>query len=399
MRKLPLSYVAARSPATRARLPALAHVRTRPLPALAARHVNSQHEARPLPVAARPKCIPGQKVPDRRCIRAFARQACQVRHSGDVGVTRDIEEPGRLDQPGFRVARFGTPRHDHSPMDAALTTLDPAAAPRPAFDWFATPEDASTAAALGFRFAPGGVHLSKTMMLSELTAVFDATPALEPAAIEQAILVDNVLAKRTGTARRLALAHLNTLYGIVRPRPVQSVLLRLWPRNAIGRPLLVLLCSLAREPMLRATAGAVLPVPVGTAVRWSDLGAALDPRLRDRYSPKTLAALAQRCASSWTQSGHLRGRVNKRRRLAEPSPETTAYAALLGAIAGFGGPALLRSPWMRVLDRSEWELLNLLRRAESMGLARVKVGGGVIQIEVRQPMAEMLEVPEIADGR
>ncbi len=29
---------------------------------------------------------------------------------------------------------------------------------------------------LGFRLAPGGVHLSKTMMFADLTAVFDSFP-------------------------------------------------------------------------------------------------------------------------------------------------------------------------------------------------------------------------------
>jgi hypothetical protein len=110
-----------------------------------------------------------------------------------------------------------------------------------------------------------------------------------------------------------------------------------------------------------------------------------------------LKSLAQNCASSWTQSGHLVGKVNKRRALAEPSPEAAAYAALLGSLAGFGGPALLQSPWMRVLDRSETDLLALLRRAESVGLAQVRAGGGVIQISVRRQMAQVLEVPALAD--
>ena len=89
--------------------------------------------------------------------------------------------------------------------------------------------------------------------------------------------------------------------------------------------------------------------------------------------------------------------MKKQRRLADPSPEAAAYAALLGSIAGFGGPVLLRSPWMRLLDRWEADLLSLLRRAESAGLARVKAGGGVVQIDVRRPMAQVLEVPDLAD--
>ena len=53
---------------------------------------------------------------------------------------------------------------------------------------------------------------------------------------------------------------------------------------------------------------------------------------------------------------------------------------------------------MRTLDRSEPELLNLLRAAEGMGLLRLRAAAGVIEINVRRPMAENLGVPELVDG-
>jgi hypothetical protein len=215
--------------------------------------------------------------------------------------------------------------------------------------------------------------------------------------VRQAVLVDNVLGKATGAARRLALARLNTLYGVSTPLPMQTAALRLWPRNAAGRPILALLCTLAREPLLRRTAAAVLGAPFGTSVRWPDLAVEVEAAYPGRYSAKMMKSLAQNCASTWTQSGHLKGKVNKRRAVADPSPESAAYAALLGTMAGFGGPALLRSPWMLVLDRSEADILSLLRRAEAVGLAHVRAGGGVIQIGIRRPMAQFLEVPELAD--
>jgi hypothetical protein len=271
-----------------------------------------------------------------------------------------------------------------------------AMAPAESLEWFAASSQDARAEALGFRFAAGGVHLSKTMMLAELTAILDTLPNGDSTAVEQAVVVENLLGKPTGTARRLTLSRLNTLYGILTPRPIQTVALRLWPRGPAGRPLLALLCALAREPLLRQSAGPILGAPPGASVRWPDLAAAIGRKYPDRYSPKMLKSLAQNCISSWTQSGHLRGRVNKHRRLTEPSAEAAAFAGLLGTLAGFGGPTLLQSPWMRVLDRRESDLLSLLRRAEAAGLARVKVGGGVVQIDVRRPMAQILEVAELA---
>ncbi len=263
-------------------------------------------------------------------------------------------------------------------------------------EWFALRAD-DAREALGFRFAPGGVHLTKTMMLAELTAVLNSVPDCDAAEVQNAVTIENLLGKPTGKARRLALSRLNTLYGILNPRTIQIAALRLWPRNVAGRPLLALLCALAREPLLRQSAPPVLDAAPGALVQSPDLASAILAEYPDHYSPKMLRSLARNCASSWTQSGHLQGRVKKRRRLADPSPEAAAYAALLGSIAGFGGPALLRSPWMRLLDRSEGDLLSLLRRAESAGLARVKAGGGVLQIDVRRPMAQLLEIPDLAD--
>src|SRR5437016_2688815 len=135
-------------------------------------------------------------------------------------------------------------------MASLLDISDTTARAQPA-EWFAAYARVGCAEALGCRSAAGGVHLSKTMMLAELTAVLDRLPNSDAPAVERSVVVDNLLGKPTGTARRLALARLNTLYGILAPRPIQLVALRLWPRNVVGRPLLALLCALAREPLLR----------------------------------------------------------------------------------------------------------------------------------------------------
>ncbi len=278
-------------------------------------------------------------------------------------------------------------------LDAAVIEPPPDAG---RCQWFRLPADEARLKRLGFRLAPGGVHLSKTMMLSELTALFNATPSASD--IQTLVLESNVLGKRTGAARRIALARLNALYGVQVSNALAVVLARLWHRRAEGRPLLALLCALAREPLLRNSADAVLPAAPGTSLRAPDIAVKLARKEPGRYSPKMLSSLARNCASTWTQSGHLAGKVNKRRSSPVATPETAAYAALLGTLAGFGGPALLASPWMRTLDRSDTELLHLLRAAEGMGLLRVRAGGGVIEINVCRPMADNLGVPELADG-
>ena len=111
-----------------------------------------------------------------------------------------------------------------------------------------------------------------------------------------------------------------------------------------------------------------------------------------RFSEKMIRSLAQNCASSWTQSGHLQGSIKKLRRRVLPTPSTVALAALLAIVSGFGGPAILSSSWMKVLDLSPHQALDQLRRAEAIGLARVRSAGDVTEISVRQAMAAKLGV-------
>jgi hypothetical protein len=72
-----------------------------------------------------------------------------------------------------------------------------------------------------------------------------------------------------------------------------------------------------------------------------------------------------------------------------------AYAAWLATLAGFGGPALLDSPWLAVLDRPREERLALLRQAEGLGLARVRAAGDVLEIAVKQPLAQTLGMMDL----
>ena len=108
-----------------------------------------------------------------------------------------------------------------------------------------------------------------------------------------------------------------------------------------------------------------------------------------------LRSLAQNCASTWTQSGHLEGAIKKIRLRVTPTPVSVALAALLAIVSGFGGPAILSSIWMKVLDLSPDRALDDLRRAEAVGLARVRSAGDVIEISVRQPMAAILGVHDL----
>ncbi|NGM24335.1 hypothetical protein G3576_30385 [Roseomonas stagni] len=237
----------------------------------------------------------------------------------------------------------------------------------------------------------GGPHQSKTMMLADLGAVLAAEAELQP---DKVIIGENLLGKPSSRAREAAAYYLRQLYGLGdTPPAVSRALFALWRRDPVGRPLLALLCAIARDPSLRGGAAAVLDGKVGEQIRSPAIAAAFEAEHPGRLGLNMANSLARNAASSWTQAGFLAGAVRKLRSRPKVTPTAAAYAALLAQLAGFGGQTLLESRWLDVLDRPAEDRMALLRQAEGLGLARVRSAGHVVEIEVRRPMAETLGIP------
>lgn len=234
----------------------------------------------------------------------------------------------------------------------------------------------------GFRFGDKGTHTSRTMMLAELTDLLAAVPAdAGRDAYDTAVVDDNVLGKPTTVTRRLTSQRLGELYALDPRVPLFRMLRRLWVIDEAGRPLLAFLCALGRDPLLHSTVPAVLGLPVGAElVRASYLGA-IRETVGTRLNDAVLDKVARNTASSWSQSGHLEGRVRKIRRRVAPTPGSLALALWLGTLEGLAGEALLESQWTRVLDRTGHELLPVALQAKQLGLIHARAGGGVVEID------------------
>jgi hypothetical protein len=268
------------------------------------------------------------------------------------------------------------------------------AAPAPeqapgSYEWQAASADEDRMVRAGIKPRGGGPHQSKTMMLAELTTLLASRATDRPT---EAIVRDNLLGKPSVRAREAAVYRLRQLYGIGEAWPICVVLHRLWDRDPPGRPLLALLCALARDPSFRAGASAVLDASLGEPVRWPMIAGAFEARHPGRLGEKMAKSLAQNAASSWTQSGFLEGAVRKCRIRAKPTPTVAAYAALIASLCGFGGERLIECRWLDVLDHPAEERLALLRQAEGLGLARVRSAGDVLEIDVRHPITNTLRV-------
>lgn len=239
------------------------------------------------------------------------------------------------------------------------------------------------AIAAGFRFGHIGTHTSRTIMLDELTAVLAAVPANgKPDEYVAAIVEENCLGKQTVSTRRLTLQRLRELYALDPAVPLFRILRRIWDLDEQGRPLLALLTSLARDPLLLATADVVLSLPEGAEFQRTAMREALAKAVEDRLNESTLNKVVRNAASSWSQSGHLQGRTFKFRRLVSPTPATVAFGLYLARAAGLAVEESLSSGWVQVLDCSAAAALELATAAKRLGLLDLRMAGDVIDLNL-----------------
>ena len=234
----------------------------------------------------------------------------------------------------------------------------------------------------GFRFGDKGTHTSRTIMLAELSDLLAAVPPdARREDYTRVIIDDNVLGKQTIATRRLTNQRLGELYGLEPRLPLFRVLRRLWDIDTAGHPLLAMLCALARDPLLRATVPSVLALPAGAELIRAAFLDALRQVVGGRLNEAVLDKVARNVASSWSQSGHLQGRMRKLRIRVRPTSGSLAMALWMGTLEGLAGQSLLDCRWARVLDRAGPELLPVALQAKQRGLIHARAGGGVVEID------------------
>src|SRR5712692_6450180 len=240
----------------------------------------------------------------------------------------------------------------------------------------------------GFRWGAKGTHASRTIMLDELRALLascrpDATRDDYLAAIHE----DNCLGKRTAATRKISSQRLSELYALDPEAPLFWVMRRCWYADRAGQSVLALLLALARDPLLRASAPPVLRMRPGEELARQQITDTLHRAVGSRLSESTLDKVVRNAASSWTQSGHLKGRVRKVRQTVTPTAATTAFALLLGYLADKRGAALFESLWARVLDSPAGELVHLAMDARRLGFLDMSQSGGVIDVAFSRLLA------------
>lgn len=236
---------------------------------------------------------------------------------------------------------------------------------------------------LGLRFGDKGTHTSRTIMLDELKTLLAATPAsFSRKDYATSIVEENALAKPTLSTRKLSNQRLGELYGLDASVAVFRIMRRLWDADDRSRPLLALLCAIARDPLLAGTASTIASLAEGQEFPRVEARSTLREAVGSRLNDSILDKVLRNAASSWTQSGHLEGRTFKKRRRVTATSWTVAFALYLGRAVGFTGAGLFTSGWMRVLDVSPGEARGLAQEAKRVGLIDLSISGDIVDISL-----------------
>ena len=237
------------------------------------------------------------------------------------------------------------------------------------------------------------VHTSRTMMLEELSLVLEKVGALSSAkSYVAAIVEDNALGKPTQTTRLRTAKRLTELYALDPTCPVFRLLRHFWSGDPVSRPMLAFLAAAARDPLLRETTPFVQAVELGRTVTSNQIADHLAEKFPGRFQASTALATGQRLASSWSQAGYLRGKVNKKRAKPHVTSLVAAFAVVLGYLRGLRGKLLLDSTWTRLLDCSPTVLNAQVIEASRQGWLNYKAAGSVVEITFRGLLKPQEEV-------
>jgi hypothetical protein len=224
--------------------------------------------------------------------------------------------------------------------------------------------------------------MSRSMMLTELTALLGATaPLADRDAYRATIIEQNVLGKPTAASRQKSEKHLYELYGLDPSLTLFRVLRLFAAQDPDSLPLLALTCAFCRDRQLRASFELIRILKPGELLTRERMEAQLEAAFPERYSIAMRSGLAQHVNATWTASGHISGRREKRRSLPEPRPVASAYAMLAGWLQGLRGQLLVDSVLARLVGADPTQIAAHLHSASRRGWLRFRHAGGVMEID------------------
>ena len=246
-----------------------------------------------------------------------------------------------------------------------------------------------SAATFGLRVDPTGTHLSSTLKLEELRTLLTRRPLpATESGYRVAIVEQNVLGKPTASARRITFERLRELYGLDPDILVFRALTDLWDADDGAQPMIALLCSTARDPILRAMTPFALRLPIGVTVTPGELAEEAEHQFPGKFVASSRQRLGRNVSSSWEKAGLLSGQQTKKRAKSRARPTSLAFALLLGDLCGKRGQSLFTTLWADILDTPIHELKDLAVVASRQGWIEYRAAGDVMEVSFRHLMRD-----------
>jgi hypothetical protein len=230
-------------------------------------------------------------------------------------------------------------------------------------------ENNADLARYGFKSEGRTSHNSRTMMLKELSLLLNVVNLHNPTKEEylKAIIEDNCLGKKSGITRELSASHLENLYTLNPETLIFKALRFFWQRDSAGHPLLAFICVYSRDYIINRISPFILEKNEGEAIPKETVVEVLDDQHHGMFSKATLESTARNVMSTFAQSGHLKGKLNKIRSYAKPTTGSVAYALLLGYVCGYRGESLFSNEFIKILDCSQEKAVELTETASRSG--------------------------------
>jgi hypothetical protein len=233
----------------------------------------------------------------------------------------------------------------------------------------------------GFSSNRSGAHLSRSMMLTEITALLPKLQSLSLEESKSKILDENILGKPTFSSRQKTLRNLTDLYTLEGKYTLFRIMHQFAALTPESIPQLGLVFAFCRDDQLRSSFAVIEKLKLGETLPLSTMIDHFENAWPDRFSIAMKSSLSQNVNTTWTVSGHLAGRIKKTRTLPVPTLAGVTYAMLAGYLYGLRSFSLIDSVFAKLVSNNREEIFPLLQMASIRGWCRFRQAGGVIDLD------------------
>lgn len=227
-----------------------------------------------------------------------------------------------------------------------------------------------------------GIHTRRTIMFDDLEKLLEYSDLenISKEKYQEYIVDQNCLSKKSQKTRELSYQYLCDTYLLDKNILLFKALHYFWKRDEKSHSQLAFLCAYHRDALLRLVTPFILNLNENTLYNKLDLEAFIEEKQPGRFSQRTLESTVRNLSSSFSQSGHLDGRVKKTKIKLEPTVSSVGYALFISYLHGYKGEQLFKNDIFKLLECTYEHAIELASEASMKGWFIFKRLGSVIEV-------------------